>query len=363
MGELQALLSDAFSRPRFQEILLTRLGRHIDDFVAPVDDYRSALLRVIDDANRALWWADLLVTARNARPTDAGLQAFGARFDLAPAVIPPGGARMDSRQLEVQIRKTRWAHDITEWRTRLGEIEGRVCRIEFPVTEGRSRATGFLVGPDVVMTNYHVIKPILDGKVDPSSVVLLFDHLYSADGSTLRKGTPHRLAEEWCLEFSPYSVSDRQAEPVLDPGDDELDYALLRVRDRPGEEPVGGPSADPQPVPRGWIAMPQDDYDFESSPALHIVQHPGGRPMVVVLDTEAVIGVNTTGTRVRYRTGTSRGSSGSPCFGPDWQWMALHHSGDADYLADGLARYNQGITVSALRRATARWNVDGALGG
>ena len=79
----------------------------------------------------------------------------------------------------------------------------------------------------------------------------------------------------------------------------------------------------------------------------------------MALDTEAVLGVNQAGTRVRYRTTTEPGSSGSPCFGPDWQWIALHHAADGAFPA----AFNEGIPVAALRRATARWNTGTALSG
>ena len=68
-------------------------------------------------------------------------------------------------------------------------------------------------------------------------------------------------------------------------------------------------------------------HDFLASPALYIVQHPLGQPLKLALDTQAVLAVNPGGTRVRYRTNTDHGSSGSPCFDKDWNLVALHHSG------------------------------------
>jgi V8-like Glu-specific endopeptidase len=60
------------------------------------------------------------------------------------------------------------------------------------------------------------------------------------------------------------------------------------------------------------------------------------------------VGVNHTGTRVRYRTNTEAGSSGSPCFDINWNLIALHHLGDPNYDQLHKPEYNQGIPISAI---------------
>src|SRR5262249_36255187 len=74
-----------------------------------------------------------------------------------------------------------------------------------------------------------------------------------------------------------------------------------------------------------------------------IVQHPRGRPMELALGANALIGPNGNGTRVRYRTNTEPGSSGSPVFDLDWNLVALHHAGDPVYRLHYTAQWNQGI--------------------
>jgi V8-like Glu-specific endopeptidase len=73
--------------------------------------------------------------------------------------------------------------------------------------------------------------------------------------------------------------------------------------------------------------------------------------------------LNGNGTRVRYTTTTEPGSSGSPCFGPDWQWVAIHHSGDPKYWAGGKPAFNEGIPASAIRRLLTERGKAGLLGG
>jgi Trypsin-like peptidase domain/Effector-associated domain 1 len=364
--ELRDLLRVAFPRHRFDDFLLFRLDRRTDDYVGSTDDYLTVLRKVIQEANAALWWRDLLREVRKAAPGDPGLMEFGERFGLSPATVTVDGgssAPLRGRQLELKIKAAHSTFDIGTWRRRLGEIEGQVCRIEYPPSD--AQGTGFLVGPSMVLTNYHVVEPfIADGSAqDVSAVVIRFDYKVADDGVTVQAGTVHRLAQDWLADFSPYSAQDLSVEPSADPEPDELDYALLRVDGAPGEEPVGGATPDPDPVLRKWIEVPAVPHDFAAQPALYIVQHPDGLPMQVALETDAVIGLNGNGTRVKYTTTTEPGSSGSPCFGPDWQWVALHHNGDPKYWAGGRPEFNAGIPTSAIRRLLTNRGKAELLGG
>jgi len=73
------------------------------------------------------------------------------------------------------------------------------------------------------------------------------------------------------------------------------------------------------------------------------LQHPRGGELKLALDTDAIIGVNANGTRLRYRTNTEAGSSGSPCFDANWRLAALHHAGDPNFSLFHRPEYNVGI--------------------
>ena len=64
--------------------------------------------------------------------------------------------------------------------------------------------------------------------------------------------------------------------------------------------------------------------------------------MKLALDTKAVIGLNGNGTRLRYRTNTEPGASGSPVFTVDWSIVALHHYGD---VLQVLGRNDDALTA------------------
>ena len=350
--ELRNALRPAFSRSRFVD-LVARVDRNLDDMTAPADDYPTSIWRVLGEANAQLWWRDLLREARFAVPGDAALQQLGERYGLSAIVASTTGP-ITGHELELKIKAAQSTFNIGVWRSRLGAIEGQVCRIEFPA--GTARGTGFLIGPDRILTNQHVMAAVQQGTYPPGKVAARFDYLVETDGIEVHAGTPYALADDWLIDYSPPSAQDLLAAPTADPDPTELDYAILRLAVRAGEEPVGGPTNDPNPVLRGWVEAPTTEYPFDPQSALSIVQHPDGDPMQVALDTEGVLGRNGNGTRVRYTTTTQPGSSGSPCFSPDWELIALHHSGDPKYASLGRAEFNQGIPITAIQTLVATRN-------
>jgi V8-like Glu-specific endopeptidase len=366
MRVLRDLLREAFARPRFEEFLLYRLDKRPEDFTSANDDYPTALRKILVEANASLWWRDLLREARNAVPGDGGLQGFGEQFGVSPVTVAPavgGMAVVQGPQLQLKIKEAQSTFDIVKWRKRLGEIEAQVCRIEIP--EGTAKGTGFLIGPNAVLTNYHVIEKVHQGSIGPASIALRFDYKVSGDGIAVQAGTVYRLHADWLADFSMYSSLDLEVNPAGEPGLEELDYAVLRVQGTPGTDPVGGETNDPNPAPRNWIEAPAAAHDFAAQRSLYIVQHPDGKPMQIALDTEAVLAVNGKGTRLRYTTTTEPGSSGSPCFGPDWQWVAVHHSGDPKYTPwNGVKpTYNEGIPLTAIRSLLTERGKAAVLGG
>ena len=104
------------------------------------------------------------------------------------------------------------------------ENEVFVCSIDVAAGDG---GTGVLVGPDLVLTNHHVIKRALvsESAIDAEKVEIWFDHK-KVDGA-VQPGREVRLAGDGLVAWRPASQSDRDDGDGL-PADDELDYALLR---------------------------------------------------------------------------------------------------------------------------------------
>ncbi|MBL8927661.1 MAG: trypsin-like peptidase domain-containing protein, partial [Pseudonocardia sp.] len=207
--------------------------------------------------------------------------------------------------------------------TRLLEIAGRVCWVEILAGSGRSSGTGFLVGPDLVLTNHHVLADVIDGRTPPTAVHCVFDYHIRADG-TPDRGVALGLADDWLVAARPPSAVDEQPVPDGEPAPDELDYALVRLTGRPGDANLPGGRT------RGWVDVTAAPPAVTEGTPLLIVQHPDGHPQKLAIDTDGVLGVNTNATRFRYGVNTLDGSSGSPCLTFDLALLGLHHSGTKD---------------------------------
>lgn len=276
-------------------------------------------------------------------------ESDGADLSVQQAGVPQPGApeRAAAPGLQCNVRPNLAKLDIQVWAERLMQIERRVCRVEH---DGRAAGTGFLVGPEVVLTNWHVVEGASKAGT-LGQLACRFDYLRLADASR-QPGVVIPLHGDGCLDSRPYSPAETTATPASpEPAAGELDYALLRLA-----QPAGQPDGSG----RGWIALPADAVKAGAGAPLLIVQHPDGAPMKLALDTEAVIGRNPGGTRIRYKTNTDPGSSGSPCFTMDWDLIALHHFGDPAWQAP---LFNQGVPAELIRRSIAERGCGAWLGG
>ena len=238
--------------------------------------------------------------------------------------------------------------DVRVWLERLVQIERRVCRVEMA---GAGIGTAFLIGPDVVLTNWHVIESAKSaGQLDRFGC--RFDFVKLPNGS-VQAGQLVGLHADGCLASSPYSDAEKTQTPETPPPTaEQLDYALLRLATAVGRQEVAG-------QPRGWIVLPGAALPLAENAPLLIVQHPEGVPMKLALDTQAVIGANVNGTRLRYRTNTDPGSSGSPCFTMDWDIVALHHYGDPAWQNP---LFNQGVPIGLIRASLEAKGLGASLG-
>lgn len=365
--QLTNVFLEAFPTPAIlAEMVRFRIEKNLYA-IAIGDDLKEIVFKLIRTAEAEGWTAHLIVAARESNPGNPALLAFAQQFGLAP-LSPP------RPELERIIRATNSFLDVNKWRSKLGQIEAQVCRIEIRSNMGMIYGTGFLLAPDVVITNYHVMESVIEGvqgcttnmgaSAMPRDVILRFDYKRLADGTTIHPGTVYYLAaDNWLIDKSPMSPVDNLPEPKYSlPELDQLDYALLRVNGTPGNDAVGN-KAEPTAPPRKWIEVLTQAPTIYPNTALFILQHPQGDPLQLALDTNAIIGVNANNTRISYKTNTLSGSSGSPCFNNDWELVALHHSGDPNFDLAHKPVYNEGIPITAILNLLERRGLKGVLRG
>lgn len=187
---------------------------------------------------------------------------------------------------------------------------GRLCYHDR--REGKTAtATGFLISPDLLITNHHVFPA---ASLDEFNAFVLDPTV------------------EFGFEFD---LHGRRKEPIvydLDPAAflhtfEELDLALVAVKriDRTGRRQL---SEQGYLILNGAVAT-AGRGDFAT-----IIQHADGREKQIALRNNDILDVEKPDVII-YKSDTAQGSSGAPVFNDEWQLIALHSAGVADKDAKG----------------------------
>jgi hypothetical protein len=354
--QLDAALRDAFrSYAALGRMVSYKLDRNLRDIAAEAGLF--VVVPDLIDAAESEGWTDELVTgALLANPGNPKLRALceqgvfhpgpvvrrllDDRTDAAALELLPSGrllAELPSRQqLETITKAAVGFLDPVPWATTLLEQIRRVCRIEVEGPQPRF-GTGFLVGPGLVLTNHHVVEPVVDGTAAREGITCRFDYRV-LDATHVDKGTEYGVPEEWLGASGPVSDVDLLPAPAGLPASNELDFALVSLDGRPGDDVLEGGR------PRGWMDLTGDFPSLDPGLPIVILQHPAQLHVKVAIDTDGVIEVNGNATRVTYRTNTEQGSSGAPCLTIGLDPVALHHAGEPSF---GAGR-NEGVPLATI---------------
>ncbi len=326
----EALLFAYPSRAKFKTFLLLRLDKRWDEIAPDGLGYTDQMLEVLVLAKAGGWLAGLVKNALRDRPNSPLLVLLDNSYDLTGVEVPDaaGGS------LEDIVRVESGFSDPFPWIEKLTEVTRGVCRVEHPV--GRARGTGWLVAPDLVLTNWHVVRHALGaGDIEatwaPGDFACRFD--YAVNDGVTQEGSVHRLATDWCADWSPASNSEFGAGPET-PTADTLDYALIRLAD-----PIND---------RGSVEVSEVQSMPAQGSVILIVQHPDGEP------AKLTIGVVRQGAeqslRLYHDANTIGGSSGSVVLNAKLEAVALHHAGDLLYnqTAIGEPEQNQAVPITEI---------------
>ncbi|PDT82143.1 DNA/RNA non-specific endonuclease [Sinorhizobium sp. BJ1] len=175
-----------------------------------------------------------------------------------------------------------------------GKPVARLVEYRGPGIEPEGFATGFLVAPDLLLTNWHVF--------------------------------PHRSNANGCAANFLYEKSELGTQIgvsfELDPGrfyisDEKLDFAIVAVRQI---------AADRALSEMGQIALIEAVPKILKGEAVNIIQYPEGGPKQYAVAQNRLVDILDEGF-LHYETDTLEGSSGSPAFSSNWELVALHHAG------------------------------------
>lgn len=180
--------------------------------------------------------------------------------------------------------------------------------------------TGFVVAPDILLTNHHVLNSLDTAR----QATVEFLHRDGPDG----RPTPGET-----LRLDPTALF------VTSPAIGGLDYTFVRI---------DGDAHDRF----GQITMQRGVFTSEKDERANVIHHPGGRPQRVSLQDNRVLDFDPQ--LLHYTSDTEGGSSGAPVFDNTWRLIALHHA--FEELPEGIGSpdggtsriINEGIKLSAI---------------
>lgn len=312
--ELTQALTNAF--PNYEDLRgMVRSGLSMNlNEIAGSTNVKYASYDLVTNMQARGWIPKLVNAARNEMPDNPRLRAIAEKLHLVTPVTDEHQNILSDGELQRIVLKSVHFQNVAPWKQKMSISELPVCRIDIG---GTPNGTGFLVGPDLLITNYHVLQDVFAHPSQRDTVVLNFDYKTDANGMPIDEWPKFRLkTQDWWLSYS-----------------HELDYVLLAVDGDPGNQSVGGQGGARQ---RGWLQPVSSD--FEQGQPIALIQHPKGAMMKTTLGS--FLQWYQPETRIVYTANTDDGSSGSPCFNINWDLVALHHHGDSNG--------NRGIPFSAI---------------
>lgn len=262
-------------------------------------DYRTRIFELVSWATAAGKIEELLRAGLEGNPNSRRLQLLSEATGLVPAtsglidvirpVLPPGGER--------------------DWELVLQQVKRQICFIQVRTDPNVQTGTGFLIGPDQVMTHISVL---------------------AADAAKGAHSVKRDITVVFDLDWSPTSQEAYRA--LANPIFVSAGGIVVLQLDRPaGREIASAPGTANSARTRGWLTPRQPG---QATRALVIVQYVDGNRLVISVDTDGLIREDRG--MIYYRTSTHVGSTGAPCFDADWRLVGMHVGSAEGSLNHGI---------------------------
>jgi hypothetical protein len=208
--EVRLGLIDGF--PQLNELRIfveETLGEPLQN-ITMANDMQAVAFDLIGWARARGRLTELVMAASADRPGNTKLIKLAERFRFVPA---------EAGENERIVLKSVPFQNVGQWVEKMARCRRAVARFEpQPPPDDSGYGSGFLVAPDIFMTNYHVVKDLPAD--EPGTAVVRFDYEIDAKG-TEAVGRQCRLAQRQPLAASP---------------EDQLDFALMKLADRPSDD-------------------------------------------------------------------------------------------------------------------------------
>ena len=198
------------------------------------------------------------------------------------------------------------------------DVSQAVCRISIRSQSGQlqSYGTGFLVAPNLLLTNNHVLDTL------ETAMYAVAEFNYEDD-----------------VRFMPRDIISFRLDPeALFITDEALDFTLVAVEEN-----------NQHAIPLndfGYLPLLPKPGKILEGEYVTIIQHPNGGPKAITIRENEVKFISSD--FVHYVSDTEPGSSGSPVFNDQWVVVALHHAGIPDPNDPTKWIANEGIRISSI---------------
>lgn len=265
------------------------------------------------------------------------------------------GRRFDPGQLQALLNTVEPFFNSEEFQRIYPRVTCTVCAV---AVQNEIRGSGFLIGPDLVLTNFHVVPGYLKASAaDPKvfeqngngkDLKFVFDYrsepppdLAGDQLARTRSAVVVPAAQHWLVHARRLRDGDGTAAATM-PVDKELDYVVIRLASTVGNKPsrVSGGAM------RGWLPLPAEACDYLQRRRVLVFQHPEGTSQK--WDVGEFVQLDASSTRAWYSVSTAHGSSGGAALSANGALFALHN---AEVKGPGLPeRVNQGIRIDTIAK-------------
>jgi V8-like Glu-specific endopeptidase len=261
------------------------------------------------DNPKALFLRALLDDTEPVRDAEPRGQYGAPRFVKDNDLVTENEALLFKDDLTLEIGRVPWLITTLQ---KLQTLAPAVCRLEVKRGPQSQHGTGFRIGPDLLLTNWHVLT-----FKDELATEVKAQFGYEDDGKGGTLGTTAIGCDVGTIV-----------------GDKANDWAAIRA---------GGAVADTIPT----LKLSEAADPVLNAPAF-IIQHPGGGLKKLAFVRNQVTAF--TDRVVHYLSDTRTGSSGSPVLNDAGRLIALHHAGGRPQELAGkppMAK-NEGIRIPAV---------------